>query len=162
MKRLFHKRIIAYFLDIWIFFVFFELIRNYIEVFITITDSWGYFIVVAVPLCIRDLVFRNSSIGKKIMGLIVVNANWTTPDVLTVIKRTTVTASLGYMLLFRLRALNEDWETALFAELEWEYTRLKTRVVEKEVYKKLQEEASINKKIDVDAMNRLYDQYLYG
>lgn len=161
MKKLFRKRLLAYLIDFMVFAYCYELLREHVSAFIFTTNEWGYFIVF-IPFIIRDLFLRNGSIGKKITGLVVVDDNWSTPSAFSVIKRTAVTTSLGHLLLCRLRLLNGNWEMAFFAELEWEYNRLKVRVVEKKVYKAIKEKVPVDGTMSIATMDQLYDQYLYG
>ena len=160
MKKLFRKRVIAYLIDVFVFAFIYELFRDDIVGLISITTAWGYFFVI-IPFIFRDLSFRNGSIGKKIMGLVVVDDKWDVPSVSTVIKRSAIT-SLGHVLLYRFRLLNESWEMACFAELEWEHSRLKAHVVEKRIFKELKAKASLDGTIDIVKMEQLYDQHLYG
>lgn len=160
MKKLFKKRALAYLIDVFVFAFVYELFREDIMWFVSITNTWGYFIVI-IPFILRDLSFRNGSLGKKLVGLVVVDDKWDVPIVWTAIKRTAIT-SLGHVLLYRFRLLNESWEMACFAELEWEYSRLKARVVEKKVFKALKEKASVDGTIDIVKMEQLYNQHLYG
>lgn len=161
MKKIFIKRSFAFLIDVFLFAFLYEMLRNYLSSFLSITGSWGYFIIV-LPLVMRDLLLRNASLGKALMGLVVVDEKWSAPSVATVIKRTVLTTALGHLLLYRLRKINENMEEALLAEQEWELQYLKARVVERKVYKALKEKATSGGTIDVAAMNQLYDQYLYG
>ncbi len=158
MKKLFRKRGLAYLIDIFVFAFIYELFREVVEGFVSITTEWGYFIVI-MPFVLRDLTFRNGSIGKKIVGLVVVDDKWNVPDVWTVIKRSAIT-SLGHVLLYGFKLRNESWKMACFAELEWEYNSLKAHVVEKKVFNALKPKASVDGTLDIVQMKQLYDQYL--
>lgn len=160
MKRLFRKRAVALLADGFVFAIFYELLRRYITVFVSITDSWGYFIVF-IPLILRDLCFRNCSVGKKLTGLIVVDDKWSVPSVSTVAKRSAV-ATLGHVLLFRFKVHNKSWKMACHDELEWEYSQLNARVVEKKVFMALKEKASVNGVLDITKMDQLYEEHLYS
>lgn len=159
MKKLFYKRIFAYLIDGLLFAFCYEMLRDYIAIFIKITDSWGYFLVF-LPLIIRDFWFRNASLGKKILGLVVVDDNWLTPRFSTIVKRSAFTATLGFALLTKLKSENHDKKQIVFSEMEWECRHLRARVVEKKAYNKLKAQASIQGNIDADIMDQLYYQYL--
>lgn len=149
----------AYLIDGFVFAFFYEAFREYLAWFIEITDSWGCFLVFS-PFMIRDFWFRNASIGKKVLGLVVVDENWLTPRISQVIKRSILTSIFGVVLLAKLLLRNKEKKFAFLAEAEWEYTHLKVRVVEKEVYNRLKSQASINGIVNVDIMNQLYEEYL--
>lgn len=159
MKRLFTKRLFALLMDVFAFAYFYETFRIYIATFISFTNSWGYFIVI-LPLIMRDLFFRNASLGKKLMGLVIVDEKWSNPSVFTVIKRTTVITSFGHLLLYRLRTLHTNMETTLIAEQKWELEHLKARVVEKKICLAIKEKATVNGYADIGVMHQLYEQYL--
>ena len=160
MRKLFKKRALAYLIDVFLFAFVYELFRKYIARFVLITNTWGYFVII-IPFLLRDLIFRNGSVGKKITGLIVVDNKWDIPGVGIIIKRAAIT-SFGHILLYRFRLLNENWEMACLAELEWEYSRFKARVVEKKVFKALKEKTFVDGIVDIDKMNQLYEKHLYS
>lgn len=159
MKKLFYKRVFAYLIDGILFAFCYELLRNYIDIFIKFTGSWGYFLVF-IPLIIRDVWFMNASLGKKILGLVVVDDNWLVPRLSTIVKRSAFTATLGFALLAKLKTKNYDKRQILLSEMEWECQHLKARVVEKKVYRELKAQALNGENIDVDVMNQLYYQHL--
>ena len=156
MKKLFYKRIFAYLIDGFVFAFCYEMLRDYIVIFIKTTHSWGYFLVF-LPLIIRDVWFMNASLGKKILGLVVVDDNWLAPHFSTILKRSAFTGTLGFALLAKLKCKNHE---IILSEMEWECRYLKARVVEKKVYNKLKTQALVGGNIDADVMNQLYYQYL--
>ena len=159
MKRLFYKRVSAYLIDGILFAFCYELLRKYIDIFINFTGSWGYF-VVFIPLIIRDVWFVNGSLGKKILGLVVVDDNWLAPRLSTILKRSAFTGTLGFALLAKLKSKSNDKKQVFLSEMEWECQRLKARVVEKKVYNELKAHALNGDNIDVNVMNQLYYQHL--
>lgn len=83
----------------------------------------------------KDLVFRNASIGKRIMGFVITDVAYNKPRILTIIKRAFVLSFVGvYVYIFRLYRKYGSFD-------DWELHFLKTRVV---------------KKCDLDILRRQY------
>ena len=77
-----------------------------------------------------DLVFRNASIGKKLMGFIVVDDKWKKPSVGKLFKRKLLMYSIGWLVFIKL-----GFNVKKLAI--WEYDHVHTRVVEKKGYMEL-------------------------
>jgi len=77
-----------------------------------------------------DLVFRNASIGKKLMGFIVVDDKWKKPSVGKLVKRRLLMYSIGWLVFIK---MGFDLKKLAI----WEYDHVHTRVVEKKVYMEL-------------------------
>ena len=90
--------------------------------------SVGIVLVVAYFAC-KDLLFKNASLGKKIMGLMIVDANSCVPGYKEIMKRGILINSWGYMSMVKTVFFGKD----SFKEWEqnWEIDHLKTRVIEK-------------------------------
>ena len=162
MKKLFRKRIVAYLVDVMIFALCYEMLRKYILVFVSVTGAWGYFLIVPPFFIFRDLLFKNASIGKKLLGLVVVDDKWSKPNFFTITKRAAITVTLGQVLYFKLKGQSESRDYARLAFAEWEYRHLKTRVVERHIFNTIKEKAAGNNgNADVDTMDLLYERYCY-
>jgi len=90
--------------------------------------SVGFILVVAYFAC-KDLLFKNASLGKKIMGLMIVDADGRISGYKEIMKRGVLINSWGYMSLVKTVFSGEgsfkEWEE------NWEIDHLKTRVIEK-------------------------------
>lgn len=101
---------------------FYGISFNIADIPITI-PSVGVLIVI-IPMVIKDLLFKNASIGKKIMALVVVDDKRNVPDKKTILKRGILMPTLGYM-VFVTSGFDKD-----YFEM-WELNILKTMVVNK-------------------------------
>lgn len=70
----------------------------------------------------KDLLFRNASLGKKLMGLAVLDQSGNMPTVRAVLKRGCVMQTLGYVTFIRYCFTKDDIA-------QWEMQALGTRVV---------------------------------
>ena len=104
----------------------------------------------------KDFVFKNASLGKKIMGLIILDGNWNVPDRKLMRKR-------GYRMMvegfskyavyhvFRLDMLDAD-----LGFEKWEFEKCGTRVVDKKVFAKLKSDCE---KMSGDFKRNMDDMY---
>ena len=152
MKKLFIKRSLALLLDAFVFGAFYSLfVKEYALALHSYIGSFVYFLVF-VPFFFKDVLFRNASIGKVIFGLVILDTNWKRPGIWTLIKRTPVMLTVGFV-IFRIKK-DRSWF------LEWELATLKTRVVERKIYKKLKKQAHLKHENYTIVMNDLYNDYL--
>lgn len=93
--------------------------------------SFGIFILL-VPIAFKDFLFRNASLGKRIMGLCIVDDKGNVPTYQTMLKRGCVMPIWGYTTFMRSKFSDVDFE-------DWELKRLKTRVVDKKDFQKMNE-----------------------
>lgn len=84
-------------------------------------------IILAFPLCIKDIVFRNASIGKKIFRLAVVNEEMKPPSPVKLMIRAFIMTTVGYILFWKNIILKEDMSSLV----SFEKDKLKTMVIEK-------------------------------
>ena len=95
-------------------------------------EGWKNFVIQilgALVLYERDLIFRHASIGKKIMGLVVVDRDGKIPSIKKIAVRSIVTITAGYA-IFLLYLVTKD------SFVDWEMKHLNTQVVEKKFWKK--------------------------
>lgn len=156
MKRLFLKRAFALLIDGFIFGCCYSLFfKDLVVTIYSHTGSW-IFHLVFVPFFFKDVIFRNASIGKMIFGLRVFDNNWKKPGIWALIKRAVVMSTAGFVLYKILNWIKKDklWF------MEWELNTLKTRVIERKVYKKLKESTAVYGDSDPKIITELYDEYL--
>ena len=150
------KRIFALFFDSFILGVYYEMCRRFLPEWFSYLGSLGYVLLLS-PFVLKDLVFRNASIGKKIMGLRIYDINWQKPSFSVLIKRTCIVSVLGFAQFWRALFVNGNY----IAIFDMERDKMKTFVIDKKVYKKLREDVENETgKIDNQIMTARYNQYL--
>ena len=110
------KRILAFLIDffvlaggIWLALTAF----NLMWLFMLDYDS---FILAMMLIVFKDCVFKNASLGKKLMRISVYNTHWRRPTFTALIKRTFYSHTIGLCLIVKIRFTNGS-----FSEfLEWE------------------------------------------
>ena len=152
--KIFKKRVIALLIDSFVIGLFivsllgaFPFMYDYDIVLVAI---------ILVPLSLRDLVFRNASIGKKLLRISIYDMNWKKPDFITLIKRSLLSPTVGYLSLFKFWTVDKD----VYLIFSWERNVLKTQVIDDKVYKELAEQAKNMQGDFIPNMNELYDMYL--
>lgn len=114
-------------------------------------------ILLLLVLCsFKDFSFGNASIGKKIMGISIYTIHWEEPRYSRLIKRAAVMMSMGNVLYWKFKRL--EGNTA--AIIDWERDKLKTVVIDNEIFKKLSEEAKSLNGNYADNMTKLYAKYI--
>jgi len=83
-------------------------------------------VLVLVPIFSKDLLFRNASLGKKLMGLVVLDQSGDIPTVRIVLKRGCIMQTLGYVTFVRYCFAKGDI-------VAWELQKLGTKVVKKQI-----------------------------
>lgn len=135
MKTL-KKRISALYIDSFIIGSVFVLLfgANVPPWFVIITLEIGIFkfglpsigmLCIILALMFKDFVFKNASIGKKMMGLIILDKAFDVPSAKTMIKRGALMYTWGFVMFAYCKVVSdmrfEDWELDFFG----------TRVVDK-------------------------------
>ena len=106
---------------------------------------------------LRDLICKNASIGKKVMGLMVLDENWEVPKRSFLIGRAFFSSTIGYY-RYILMWFRKENKTEFF---EWEKEHLKAYVVDVKVYDELKEKTSGNADKYKEEMSLLYEEYIY-
>lgn len=167
MKKLLFKRIIALIVDCFVCASILSLISLFLNY-----PSWFFvfeFSVYAIPISLpsigfylvllaiifKDCLFRNASIGKKIVGLVIYDKNWSIPKINVLLKRTIVMSTIGFVMFWRFK-----FEGNLISFFTWERNVLKTQVVDKKTYKKIKNDAYTMDGIFEKNMSELYNLYL--
>ena len=90
--------------------------------------SFGSFLIV-IPIIFKDFVFGNAGIGKKIMGLVIVDKNNQKPAFKVLLKRGIIMPFLGTVMF----AINSGTQ---YGFTDWEMKKFKTKVVTKKELKR--------------------------
>lgn len=118
-----------------------------------------FLLLLIIPLyCLKDCVFKNASIGKKIVGIEIFDSNWKAPKISALIYRNIWMAYKGYFLFWKSKVAHES-KITLFDE---ERNDLGTVVIDKKVYKRLKKECEVQKGDYCENMTRMYNEYLRG
>ena len=150
--KILRKRSIAYLIDVIIFAVIyhFTLYR--------IIDKIPEFLIFLVicPLFFRDIVFRNASIGKMMMGISIYDKNWKKPSIWKLIKRSCLVITIGF--------IKHNIEMSTYgnklAIIDWERDRIGTYVIDNSVYFEIKEKAEAMTGDFATNMSDLYNKYL--
>lgn len=152
-KRTLFKRACALFIDLFCIGVFFELCKRF-PLFRSINKTTMFFILVFfLPYSCKDVVFKNASIGKFLMGLVVVDEKWEAPSFVHSVKRTLLSYIVGYFTLCKAFFINKDY----YRYFDNEPTLLKARVIERKKLKEFKEKAKTETGFDIKMMNCLYE-----
>ena len=114
------------------------------------------FLLVFVSFFCRDFLFRNASLGKKIMRIVIYDNDWKPPIFLLLFVRSFLVWTIGYPLSKKSRI----HDNSMIHIFDWERDKLGTRVIDKEVYRRLSEEAKEMKGDFAKNMTELYNAYL--
>ena len=115
-------------------------------------------ILLFIPLLFRDILFRNASIGKKIMRIAIFDNSWQPPKPLLLFKRSFLTGTVVYVMLYKYKFV----DGCVLPAIDWERDNIGTRVIDLEVYKEIDAEAKRLKGDYAENMTRLYAEYLKG
>ena len=149
------KRAIALFIDGLVFGIYYSLCHNILSNWIEYLGTVVY-VILLVPLFFKDIIFRNASIGKKIMGIAIYDVNWEKPKLAILVKRAFLMLTVGYLLFWK--SMFVDGE--IIALFDWERNSLKTVVIEKKVLKKFQKELQEQNEDDCTKLTDMYNAYL--
>ena len=114
------------------------------------------FLIIVIFLSSRDLIFRNASIGKKILGIAVYDNDWQPPRFHVLLKRSFLTGTVGFILWWKLKFIDGDIITLFDIERD----KLGTRVIDRKIYKELEITAKNMEGDFAQNMNELYNAYL--
>ena len=105
----------------------------------------------------RDIIFRNASIGKKLLGLRVYDTNWLAPNLIVLYKRSIATMTLSSGVAHKSKLIGDG---NLISVFDFERDKLGTFVIDKNVYAKLKAEAETMNGDFCKNMTDLYNTYL--
>ena len=158
MRRILRKRFFSTLIDAFVFAFAFEFCRFFIPPFAWLFKQgiWMYMIVM-IPYLYKDALFRNASLGKKIMGLAIYCSDWSYPSVTVLIKRLLWFCMRGNWIVSKAQVLDKNHYAQLFIE---EKERLGTRVVETKALNRFKNEAMTETGVDFKKLSVLYDEFL--
>lgn len=151
MKNL-KKRAIAFFVDAFVIAGIFELSKLVMD-----KNGLGYYnkttyILLLLCLVFRDALFRNASLGKKLVGLAVYDEKWSKPRISRLVVRATLSLSVGYIILIKCKLTDGN----LLPFFDFERDHLRARTVDKKLLKDL----CACTTDDPAQITRAYDDYL--
>jgi uncharacterized RDD family membrane protein YckC len=149
------KRAIALLIDGFILGIYYEFLRLLLPENFFNLGVFSY-IIIFVPFFFRDCIFKNASIGKKIVGIKVFTIDWTTPSVLLLAKRALFMATIGYVLWWKIKVTDGKMISLFDCERE----KIKTTIICTKVYEELKEKAQISEGDFRVNMTNLYNEYL--
>ncbi|MBQ8719985.1 MAG: RDD family protein [Clostridia bacterium] len=119
----------------------------------------GYLLILfIIPLFLRDILFRNASLGKVLCRISVYDNDWKAPSLWLLIKRSFLTATIGYGIFMKSKFI----DGGIVSLFDWERDALGTRVIDKRVYKELEIIAKNRNGDFAKNMTELYNEYLRG
>ena len=153
------KRAVAIVIDS---FVIGFLLAGAMELFKSWSPSTDNFFTTIIALSLmllqllRDLLFRNASLGKMIMGLRIYDDNWEKPSVFAIIKRSAITSFAGLAIMYKAIFMTGNYLTLFDCEANYAHTR----VIDKKVFKKLKKEIADIPGDFAKKMTEAYNSYL--
>jgi len=108
--------------------------------------------IIFIPFLLRDVVFRNASIGKRLLGIAIYTKDWEKPSLKCLMLRSFCTATVSYV---RLCSGGNK-----LSVLDWERDTLGAYVIDMKVYKELSEKANQMNGEFPKNMSDLYNAYL--
>ena len=160
--KIFKKRFFASLIDSFVHVSFMVACQTLLEkcifekYFFEIWSHYFEFYVLLIPFFFKDLSFKNASLGKKIVGIVIVDEKWQAPQRKIIVKRAIMMSTVGFCLAWKCKFI-DGTPIDLF---DWEREKLKTQVIDRKVFKRIKEEANRENGDTVAAMTKLYDDYL--
>ena len=158
MNKILKKRIVASIIDSIIVASYIAILQLALpQWYAWCLDKFGglILIVLLIPYFLKDLIFRNASIGKMIEGIAIYDDNWKRPNPFLLIKRSFIMLTVGYVKFIKTKFTSGN----LLTFFDWEMDDLNTRVVDKKFFKYM--ESQLNDKEDrATQMSRMYSEYL--
>ncbi len=152
--KVFGKRVAALIIDISLLVICIVAFKCFLD-FYNVPNNNGQFLLIFAYMA-KDLLFKNASIGKRIMNIAIYNDFWRSPKPLLLVKRRFFMILDGTTTLLRIIHKKES----LIKLFDWERERFGTRVIDLKVHKKLEAKAKSEDGYYSDNMTRLYNEYL--
>ena len=154
--KIFEKRVAAILIDGFVFGAIYTLFKEFVIPKQFLELGLVFYLILFLTLFCKDLLFRNASLGKKIMGIEIFDCNWKKPKGYILIKRAFLMLTVGYVICYKSFFVDKD----NFRIFDYERETLGTYVIDKKVFAKLSEEAKEKADHFETNMNKLYQDYL--
>ena len=155
MMKVYKKCIVAELIDTFIHLALVIELREKFPIIFKDKDWIFYFLYVILPLYFTEFTFKGASIGMAIMRIRVYDKNWQKPSYSILLQR--------HCLVNRLRFIKYDPyypSLSVMDVIDEERDKLGTRVIDKKVFKRLNNEAKSLPGDWAENMSKLYDAYL--
>ena len=151
--KMYEKRVVAYLIDIFLFAIGYEVARQLLSKLVEEPTRIAIFLVI--PFVFRDMVFRNASLGKKILGIVVLDLKWQKPPIRLMLKRAVLENTKGIMHCYKSFFLGEKGIT-LISYIDWEMSDTKTFVIDKKMKTEIEKEIPASMENREEKMSALY------
>ena len=151
--KILKKRILATSIDYFVYGFCFALV---LESFGVIISSEAMYAVCVIPLIFfKDCVFRNASLGKRMLGVSIYTIDWQMPTMVDLIKRLFYQYIVGSFVYLRVR-FGGNW----MDYFEWEIDTTKMIVIDNKVFERLKKEIEEDGANFQTEMSKRYKAYL--
>lgn len=155
--KVFKKRLFAYLIDSFAFGIAFAIFQlGFPQAYAFILKYDLLLCLMFVPFFFKDVLFRNASLGKKIMRISIYDNNWKKPNVKTLFLRALRVTTVGYVMIWRAILTGEG----VISVLDWEREKIGTRVIDKRIYAEIDSKAKDMNGNYAKNMSELYNEYL--
>ena len=154
--KILKKRIIAHAIDVFMLSFGIAGIQFFLAPDLFSNGRAPLLILFMLPLGFRDFVFRNASIGKKIVGICVFDKDFNVPSFKTLFIRGFYGTTVEYLMFSKAMHLDGEY-ISLF---DWERDKIGTFVIDKKVFAELSEIAKKQEGNYSKNMRDLYNEYI--
>ena len=154
--KILKKRAIAILIDGFVFGAIYTIFKEFVIPKQFFDLGLIFYLILFLPLFCKDLLFKNASLGKKIMGIEIFDCNWKKPKGFILIKRAFLMLTIGYVICYKSFFIEKN-NIRIF---DYERESLGTYVIDKKVFAKLSEKAKEKADHFEINMNQLYQDYL--
>ena len=149
------KRAFALLIDGILLGIYYESIRHILPDWYFKLGAIGYALLLSV-FFLKDIVFRNASIGKKIMGIQIFDGCWKNQRFTLLIKRSFMISTAGFALMWKTKFISGEKLTIF----DYEREKIGTVVIDNKVYSELKSKAETMRGDYSKNMTNLYNEYL--
>lgn len=155
--KMYEKRVVAYLIDIFLFAISYEVARQLLSKLVEEPTRIATFLVI--PFVFRDMVFRNASLGKKILGIVVLDLKWQKPPIRLMLKRAVLENTMGILHCYKSFFLGEKGIT-LISYIDWEMSNTKAFVIDKKMKMEIEKEIPASMEKREEKMSALYMKHM--
>lgn len=149
--RTIEKRIAAIFIDTCIYAGILVVIFNAFGLVEVVMLNTPLFLLTMLPILFKDCLFRNASLGKKLMGISIYDTNWKKPHLWILVLRVCLIHIRGLVFVITHNYVK-------FVKLE--RSVLKTIVIDNNVFENFKKEVEKCNEDFVEGMTKRYNEYL--